>query len=147
MKYVLAPIGAIVGLFVFSQFGDGLWLYLGAFLGSLAGTGLAVLLSCRPPVALPDEEKSDSREFVADHAVKQAHRRDIKSLIAKNFSRAEQLIITCYYYKEMSMAEIGRMLDLSEARVSEIHSSILQRLKERLDKGQKEFGLDEPSPD
>ena len=74
-----------------------------------------------------------------------APRRDIKSLITKNFSRAEQLIITCYYYEEMTMKGIGDMLDLSESRVSQIHSSILQRLKDLLAKGKKEFGLDEPS--
>ena len=68
-----------------------------------------------------------------------AHRRDIKSLITKGFSRAEQLIITLYYYEEMTMKEIGTTLDLSESRVSQIHSSILARLKDQLAGRKKEF--------
>ena len=64
--------------------------------------------------------------------VQQAHRRDLKSLITKGFSRTESLIITLYYYEGMTMKEIGTTLDLSESRVSQIHSSILDRLKEQL---------------
>ncbi len=64
--------------------------------------------------------------------VQQAHRRDLKSLITKGFSRTESLIITLYYYEGMTMKEIGATLDLSESRVSQIHSSILDRLKDQL---------------
>ena len=71
--------------------------------------------------------------------VTQAHRRDIKSIITKGFSRAEVLIITLYYYEGMTMKEIGATLDLSESRVSQIHSSILDRLKEQLAGRKKEF--------
>ena len=64
--------------------------------------------------------------------VQQAHRRDLKFLITKGFSRTESLIITLYYYEGMTMKEIGATLDLSESRVSQIHSSILDRLKDQL---------------
>jgi len=56
-------------------------------------------------------------------------RRDIKELITKGLSRAERLIVTLYYYEEMTMKEIGSTLDLSESRVSQMHSQILARLK------------------
>ena len=39
-------------------------------------------------------------------------------------SRAERLIIVLYYFEEMTMKEIGATLDLSESRVSQMHSSI-----------------------
>ena len=35
------------------------------------------------------------------------------------------------YYENMTMAEIGSVLDLSESRVSQIHKEILQRLRNR----------------
>ncbi|MEM6507766.1 MAG: sigma factor-like helix-turn-helix DNA-binding protein, partial [Planctomycetota bacterium] len=47
-------------------------------------------------------------------------------------TRAERLIIILYYYEEMTMKEIGVTLDLSESRVSQMHSSILARLKAQL---------------
>ncbi len=59
-------------------------------------------------------------------------RRDLKELITRGLSRAERLIVLLYYYEEMTMKEIGMTLDLSESRVSQMHSSILARLKAQL---------------
>ncbi len=56
-------------------------------------------------------------------------KRDMKAMITKGLSRAERLILILYYYEEMTMKEIGLTLDLSESRVSQMHSSILARLK------------------
>jgi RNA polymerase sigma factor for flagellar operon FliA len=44
-------------------------------------------------------------------------------------TRAERLIIVLYYYEDMTIKEISEELDLSEARVSQMHSSIIARLK------------------
>ncbi len=62
----------------------------------------------------------------------QVQRRDLKNLITRGLSRAERLIVVLYYYEEMTMKEIGVTLDLSESRVSQMHSSILARLKAQL---------------
>jgi len=66
-------------------------------------------------------------------------RRDLKELLGKGLSRAERLIIILYYYEEMTMKEIGTTLDLSESRVSQMHSSILARLKAHMQHREKEF--------
>lgn len=62
----------------------------------------------------------------------ESQRRDIKEMITKGLSRAERLIVILYYYEEMTMKEIGTTLDLSESRVSQMHSSILARLKAQM---------------
>lgn len=59
-------------------------------------------------------------------------RRDLKDALTKGLSRAEKLILVLYYYEEMTMKEIGSTLDLSESRVSQMHSSILARLKAQM---------------
>lgn len=59
-------------------------------------------------------------------------RKDIKDMITKGLSRAERLIVVLYYYEELTMKEIGATLDLSESRVSQMHSSILARLKAQM---------------
>ncbi len=61
-----------------------------------------------------------------------AQRQDLKDLVTKGLSRAERLIVVLYYYEQMTMKEIGVTLDLSESRVSQMHSSILARLKAQL---------------
>ena len=64
---------------------------------------------------------------------------DLHLLLTKGLTRAESLIVTLYYYEEMTMKEIGLTLDLSESRVSQMHSSILARLKAQMQHRSKEF--------
>lgn len=65
--------------------------------------------------------------------------RDLRELLTKGLSRAERLIVVLYYYEQMTMKEIGATLDLSESRVSQMHSSILARLKAQLQHREREF--------
>ncbi|MEX0876009.1 MAG: FliA/WhiG family RNA polymerase sigma factor [Phycisphaerales bacterium] len=67
-----------------------------------------------------------------DSPVKLIQRQDLKELMTKGLTRAERLIIVLYYYEGMTMKEIGTTLDLSESRVSQMHSSILARLKAQM---------------
>jgi RNA polymerase sigma factor for flagellar operon FliA len=71
--------------------------------------------------------------------VREIQRKDLKELMTKGLSRAERLIIILYYFEEMTMKEIGMTLDLSESRVSQMHSSILARLKAQMADRRKEF--------
>jgi RNA polymerase sigma factor for flagellar operon FliA len=57
-----------------------------------------------------------TRQLLADH-------------VTKCLAREERLVLELYYYEEMTMAEIGSVLDLSESRVSQIHKEILHRLR------------------
>lgn len=59
-----------------------------------------------------------SRELLTDH-------------LAKGLAREERLVLILYYFEDMTMAEIGSVLNLSESRVSQIHKEILQRLRQR----------------
>ena len=65
-------------------------------------------------------------------------RKDLRELMSKGLSRAERLIVTLYYFEEMTMKEIGATLDLSESRVSQMHSSILARLRAQMNDRRRE---------
>jgi RNA polymerase sigma factor for flagellar operon FliA len=61
-----------------------------------------------------------------------AQKQSVKELVTKGLSRCERLVVILYYYEQLSMKEVGKTLDLSEARVSQIHHSIIKRLRASL---------------
>jgi RNA polymerase sigma factor FliA len=73
---------------------------------------------------LPDDRGCDP--------VAEAQKQDLKDLVSRGLSRAERLIVVLYYYEQMTMKQIGQTLDLSESRVSQMHSAILERLRAQL---------------
>jgi len=75
----------------------------------------------------------------SDDPTGRAQKNDVMRLVTKGLSRNEKLIVILYYYEELTMKEIGLTLDLSESRVSQMHSTIVNRLKGLLKEREPEF--------
>jgi RNA polymerase sigma factor for flagellar operon FliA len=76
-----------------------------------------------------------------ENPLEEIQKRDLKDALTKGLTRAEKLILVLYYYEEMTMKEIGATLDLSESRVSQMHSSILARLKAQMSHQRRELAV------
>jgi RNA polymerase sigma factor for flagellar operon FliA len=60
---------------------------------------------------------------------------ETKELVADAISRLperEKLVVTLYYYEELTLREIGEVLGVTESRVSQLHTKAILRLKSRL---------------
>jgi RNA polymerase sigma factor for flagellar operon FliA len=61
--------------------------------------------------------------------------KEIKSIIMKalsTLSKKEQIVMSLYYYDELTLKEIAQVLSLTESRISQIHSKAIIRLRVKL---------------
>jgi RNA polymerase sigma factor for flagellar operon FliA len=47
----------------------------------------------------------------------------------KHLSEQEKLVIALYYYEELTLKEIGEVMEISESRVSQIHTKAVMKLR------------------
>ena len=45
----------------------------------------------------------------------------------------EKIVMALYYYEELTLKEIGQVLNITESRVSQIHSKALENLKSSIE--------------
>ena len=50
----------------------------------------------------------------------------------ENLTEKEKSVVILYYYEEMTLKEISRVLEVSESRVSQLHTKALQKMKDKL---------------
>jgi RNA polymerase sigma factor for flagellar operon FliA len=80
------------------------------------------------------QESADANNiFPTPHA--QTHKEFLKASIADailGLPEKEQMVLSLYYTEELNLKEIGLILNVSESRVSQIHSQATLRLRSRL---------------
>jgi len=60
---------------------------------------------------------------------------ELKQLLAdeiRELPETEQTVVTLYYYEDLTLREIGEVLDVTESRVSQIHSKAMTTMRSRL---------------
>ena len=71
----------------------------------------------------------------ADDPSKAMNQTEVREALADAIGRLperEKLVITLYYYEELTLREIGEVLSVTESRVSQLHTKAILRLKVRL---------------
>lgn len=57
---------------------------------------------------------------------------DVIRNILSAYKEREQMIIQLYYFEELTLKEISNILDITESRISQIHKSVIQKIKESI---------------
>ena len=71
-------------------------------------------------------------------------RQELKKTLASAIdalSENEQKVIALYYFEEMTLKEISKILEVSESRGSQLHTKALKKMKEKLGKEIAVFGF------
>jgi RNA polymerase sigma factor for flagellar operon FliA len=72
---------------------------------------------------------SQPEHFIENEELKEVLRQQIDNLMEN-----ERMVIVLYYYEELSIKEIAKVLGVSESRVSQLHTRALLKLKAALQK-------------
>jgi RNA polymerase sigma factor for flagellar operon FliA len=70
-----------------------------------------------------------------EDALNQTRIKEVKAAIAKTIEELpdkEKLVISLYYMDELTMKETGKVLGITESRVSQLHSKAISRLRAKL---------------
>jgi len=92
---------------------------------------------------LRDQDKRDILQYIKDpvsvdpqvEAAYKAIKREIAASIA-GLPEKQRVVLTLYYYEEMNLKDIGRMMGLTESRICQLHSKAIKDLKQHLKKRQ-----------
>lgn len=80
------------------------------------------------------KEGSENASTNKERLVK-VKKEDVVQFLARELSRTERLVLTLYYYENMTFKEIAAVMDLTESQVVELHQAILKRMREHLGAG------------
>jgi len=76
---------------------------------------------------IPDPDMKTPLEILEDNSAKEALAHVIERLPEK-----EKLVLSLYYWEELTMKEIGKVMSLTEGRVCQLHNQALIRLKAQM---------------
>ena len=112
-------------------------------LDSMVGeVSIATIMSLDADTSNDEGEASTSLgDYLAD-----VNNEDVEQILAKQemkeligtrmaeLPEKEQLVLVLYYYEELTLKEIGEILDVTESRVCQIHTKAIFRLKGKIDR-------------
>lgn len=87
-----------------------------------------------------EEEEDDSavskvevlQDRKSEDPIDRLNQKDVFDFMTRNLSEKERLVLVMYYYEGLTMKEIGEVLDLTESRICQIHSAVLERMQGQL---------------
>ena len=89
---------------------------------------------CNSATVVPLEEylKTDTAEAVDTNPANSTELFELKDMLAKAIDRLpekERTVVSLYYYEELTLKEISLILHLTEARISQLHTKAIFRMR------------------
>ncbi len=77
---------------------------------------------------------ADERGEKPDDAINELEMRALIAEVLDELSEKERLVLTLYYYEELTLREIGEVLDVTESRICQIHTKAIFRLRAKIER-------------
>ena len=82
----------------------------------------------------PDSEIGNREENTPEEELLEKEKKELLTQVIDALPEKERLVITLYYYEGLLLKEIADILQVTESRVSQIHSKVLARMRAKLQK-------------
>ena len=82
----------------------------------------------RQSVQLPSNDMSSQPE----HSYLKGEELEILANAIRGLKEKEQMVISLYYVEELNMGQIAQVMQVSEPRISQIHSAAIHKLRESM---------------
>ena len=79
-----------------------------------------------------DTLTSNEREYDPEFSIEGEEKKSLLLEAMKDMSDREKLVITLYYYENMTLADIGQVLGVTESRVCQIHTRAILTLRSKI---------------
>jgi len=105
----------------------------------LYDTSLASMVSIDEAVGDEDEQKTARHSYIVDEQTPRpeqvAEANGLKEVLSKTIDKLpekERLVVSLFYFEELTLSEIAEVMNLSPSRISQLHSKAIFRLRSAL---------------
>jgi RNA polymerase sigma factor for flagellar operon FliA len=81
---------------------------------------------------LDDFDLADELSYAAEHRIEDGAVSDSVMQIVDELPERDRVLIALYYFEGLTLSEVGRVLGVTESRVSQLHRRAMGTLRERL---------------
>ena len=81
---------------------------------------------------IPAEQHNQHRFEEPEEVIEKEELREVLGQALELLTEKEKKVILLYYYEDLTLKEISNVLEVSESRVSQLHTKALKKMKERL---------------
>ncbi len=121
------------------EISDALELSLDEYYAMISKVKAVTLLSAEEVLSpIRQERKGILEELEAGNSKNpflQLKNKNVQNVIKehiKELPEKQKLVLSLYYYEDLNLKEIGRILDVTESRVSQLHTQAVEKLRHKL---------------
>ena len=81
---------------------------------------------------IPAEQSNQHRFESPEEVVEKAELKETLSKALELLTEKEKKVILLYYYEDLTLKEISNVLEVSESRISQLHTRALQKMKSKM---------------
>jgi len=104
-------------------------------------TSLAAMVSIDEAVGDEDEQKTARHSYIVDEVTPRpeavAEISNLKEVLTSSIDKLpekERLVVSLFYFEELTLSEIAEVMNLSPSRISQLHSKAIFRLRSSLNR-------------